>query len=210
MHTRHIPAALVTLAAAGAVLAGCGGSDTTTTDTPVSGAAVAPSSTSAAAPEAFGDADVAFVQGMIPHHEQAVEMAELAPGRTDNEQVLTLASDVATAQRPEIDQLTGFLRTWGVDPSAAPPADGDMGGMDHGGTGGMMTDADLATLGTLSGAEFDRQWLSMMIAHHEGAIEMAETERTDGENPDARALAEQIVSSQRDEIGRMAALLPQG
>jgi uncharacterized protein (DUF305 family) len=71
----------------------------------------------------------------------------------------------------------------------------------------MMSDEDMASLTTLSGAEFDREWLTMMIEHHEGAIEMAESEISDGSNPDVVEMARNIVTTQRDEIARMEQLL---
>ncbi|MGB3769919.1 MAG: DUF305 domain-containing protein [Rhodococcus sp. (in: high G+C Gram-positive bacteria)] len=153
----------------------------------------------------FNDADVMFAQMMYPHHAQAVEMADMAEGRTDNPDVSTLASAIAAAQQPEMDQMTSWLADWGLP---APDADmGSMGGMDHNSGSGMMTEQDMETLTALSGSEFDRQWLSMMIAHHTGAIEMANTEIADGSNPDAQEMARTIVATQQREIDTMQRLL---
>ncbi len=153
------------------------------------------------------DADVAFAQQMIPHHEQAVEMAELAETRAESQEVRDLAADIEAAQGPEIETMTGWLEEWGEE------VDGDgMSGMDHGEMSsddmpGMMSEEDMAALEAATGAEFDQMFLTMMIEHHEGAIEMAKTEQAEGEFPDAVALAEDIESAQADEIEAMEALL---
>jgi uncharacterized protein (DUF305 family) len=165
-------------------------------------------STGAIAATPHNDADITFAQQMIPHHEQAVEMAEFADGRTTNPLVLDLAGRVRAAQTPEIQTMTSWLRSWN-----APAADSTetMPGMDHSGHAmpGGMTDEQMATLRDTKDAEFDRQWLTMMIVHHQGAIEMAETELTTGENTDAKALAQKIIDAQEAEIREMQPLIPQ-
>lgn len=152
----------------------------------------------------FNDADVAFAQSMIPHHEQAVEMAEMAQGRASDAAVKQLADTIEAAQGPEIDTMTGWLEDWGHE---APSSD-SMDGMDSGGDmSGMMSDADMASLGTATGATFDQAFLEMMIEHHAGAIEMAKTEQQEGKNAEATALAEQIEADQVAEIAEMKDLL---
>ncbi len=160
------------------------------------------SSAQASASTEFNDADVMFAQMMYPHHAQAVEMAAMADGRTDNPEVLSLASAIAAAQQPEMDQMTAWLAEWG---QPAPTA--DMGGMDHSSGSGMMTAKGMDALMSATGSEFDRQWLTMMIAHHTGAIEMANTEISDGSNPDAQEMARTIVATQQQEIDTMQRLL---
>lgn len=163
------------------------------------------SSAPASSTAQFNDADVMFAQMMYPHHAQAVEMADMANGRTDNPEVLTLASAIAAAQQPEMDQMTAWLTEWG---QPAPSTDmGQMGGMDHSSGSGIMTTQDMDALMAASGPEFDRQWLTMMIAHHTGAIEMANTEIADGSNPDAQEMARTIVATQQQEIDTMQRLL---
>ena len=181
------------------------------TDSPMDGHSMgstssAPMSSAQASTSAqFNDADVTFAQMMYPHHAQAVEMAAIANGRTDNPEVLSLASAVEAAQQPEMDQLTAWLAQWG---QPAPSADmGEMSGMDHSADSGMMTQQDMDALMAATGPEFDRQWLTMMIAHHTGAIEMANTEIVDGSNPDAQEMARTIVSTQQQEIETMQRLL---
>lgn len=164
-----------------------------------------PSSMLASASAQFDDADVMFARMMYPHHAQAVEMAEMTQGRTDNPDVLSLASTIAAAQQPEMDRLSAWLTEWG---QPAPSADVDsMGGMDHSSGSGMMTQQDMAALTALSGSEFDRQWSTMMIAHHTGAIEMAKAEIANGSNPDAQEMARSIVATQQQEIDTMQQLL---
>lgn len=153
------------------------------------------------------DADVTFAQGMIPHHEQAIQMAALAETRAESQEVKDLAADIEAAQDPEIKTMTAWLESWGED-----VPDGDMSGMGHGDMSsdempGMMSDDEMADLMDTSGPDFDRMFLTMMIEHHEGAIEMARTEQSDGEFPDAIELAEDIETAQTAEIQAMQDLL---
>jgi uncharacterized protein (DUF305 family) len=157
----------------------------------------------------FNDADVMFAQMMYPHHAQAVEMADLVQGRTTNPQIIELAAAIKSAQGPEMTQLQQWLAQWG---KPAPTTGADMGGMDHGGSGGMsgmMSEQDMTDLAGKNGAEFDQAWLTMMIEHHTGAIEMANTEIADGSNEQAKQLARTIVQTQQTEIDTMKALQTQ-
>ncbi|WP_439659136.1 DUF305 domain-containing protein [Lentzea sp. HUAS TT2] len=141
-------------------------------------------------------ADVAFAQGMVPHHEQALDMAKLVPSRSSDDKVRALAQRVEKAQAPEITQLNGWLEEWGAK-------------QDHGGHDmtGMMSDGDMARLDKATGAEFDRLWLEMMIKHHEGAVEMAKTELAQGQDDRAKKLAQAVIDGQQQEITEMKALL---
>jgi uncharacterized protein (DUF305 family) len=150
--------------------------------------------------------DIAFAQQMIPHHSQALDMAKLVPSRSTNPKVVDLASRIEKAQDPEIQQMQGWLTTWGA------PSTSSMPGMDHGSMGsmpGMMSDADMQKLDQAKGAEFDKMWLEMMVKHHQGAVEMAKTELTKGSNADAKALAQKIIDAQQAEITEMQGLLSQ-
>ncbi len=144
-------------------------------------------------------ADVMFAQMMIPHHQQAVEMSDLAPGRSSDPELTSLAAKIKAAQAPEIATMSGWLTAWGR-PTHMPAT------MGHG-MPGMVSAADMAKLRAASGREFDRLYATFMIAHHEGAIDMAETELADGTNADAKALAQQIITSQRAEIAEMRTML---
>ena len=197
MRTSTITALIAAAAGAALVLAGCGTDSPGTSSTP--GA-----STSAVESQAqFNDADVVFLEGMYPHHAQAVEMADMVAGHTDNADVVALAAAIKAAQQPEMDRMTTWLQQWGQPVSTA-----DMSGMrdmDHG--DGMMSADQMDALTALSGTEFDRRWLTMMIEHHEGAIDMADTELVDGENPEVRQMASDIVTAQQKEIADMRAAL---
>jgi uncharacterized protein (DUF305 family) len=174
------------------------------------GASAAPSGTTAGTPDSalagaeHNDADVQFARSMIPHHRQALDMAELAVVRAQNAEVMALAEQVRSAQAPEIDMLTDLLVVWG-----APPADSSTDHSDpgHAGMGGMLSHDQMDALSAAGGAAFDSMFLEMMIVHHEGAVADAGREVTEGANPQAKQLAKQIVSGQTAEIERMRALL---
>ena len=193
---------IIGLPIAGLLLAACGdnGAD--------SGDATGGGSDSPSAAAEFNDADVTFAQGMIPHHEQAIEMAQLAAERAEREEVKQLAADIEAAQGPEIERLTTWLEAWGEDDPSGEMDHGDMNGGDSSSDmGGMMTSEDMAMLEEASGVKFDEMFLEMMIEHHRGAVTMAETEVAEGENADAIAMAEDIIATQNAEIEQMQQLL---
>ena len=173
------------------------------------------SSSPAGQPAAFNDQDVDFATNMIPHHQQAIEMAAMVPDRSTNPAVLKLAADISKAQGPEIETLKVFLVQWkqGGDtpaPSATPddPDHQGHGGMDPSmNMQGMVDAAAIANLASLKGPEFDKLWMQSMISHHEGAIEMANAEIAGGANVDAKNLAQQIVTAQQGEITQMKQML---
>ncbi len=142
-------------------------------------------------------ADIAFAQMMIPHHEQAVVMSEYALANTDNPQVLALAQEIIDAQGPEISQMTAILDRF----------DTDMGGHAGHTMAGMLTEEELTQLQVARGPEFDQLFLTGMIAHHEGAIDMADDVLASGDDSEVRALAETIVAGQQAEIEYMQDLL---
>jgi len=169
-------------------------------------APAAPAPASSAPSTAHNDADVTFVQGMIPHHSQAVDMAKLATTNTTNPKILDLSGRIEKAQAPEIQTMNGFLTSWGMS-AANSGGMGGMGGMDHGSMGGMMSDTQMQQLGQARGAEFDRMFLTMMIEHHNGAVQMAQAEISSGQNTDSKKLAQTIIDAQRAEISEMNTLL---
>lgn len=155
---------------------------------------------------AHDEADTAFAQMMIVHHQGAIEMADLAARQAQSADVQALAERISAAQGPEIETMSGWLSAWGEDPM---PADSDMAGMDHSGMDmdGRSQEEVMAELRGLSGADFDRQFLTLMIAHHQGAIEMAQTQLADGRDPQAIELAQKIIADQEAEIEEMQGLL---
>ncbi|MCR6688597.1 DUF305 domain-containing protein [Cellulomonas sp.] len=198
--TRHRLAAAAVAAALTLTLAGCASGQT-------SDSAGASSSPTAEATATHNDADASFAQMMIVHHEGALEMADLAAETAQSPDVVALAERISAAQGPEIDLMTGWLEAWG---EPGPDAMGH-GGMDHGGMDmdGMDQAGAMAALEQLSGHEFDRRFLELMTAHHQGAIEMAESEIEHGTNPDALSLARTIIDAQTAEITEMANLMGQ-
>jgi len=187
------------------VLTACGGGDSSTDGSTAAGG----SASSSASVTTHDDDDVAFAQLMTAHHEQAVEMAQLAADRAGSAEVRDLAARIEAAQGPEIETMTGWLDEWGA---SAPTSGMPMSGMDHGGhdSAGMpggMSAAELDRLTSLSGSEFDREFLTMMISHHQGALDMARTEQAAGSDPDAVALAGRIAADQTAQIGEMQALI---
>ena len=174
------------------VLVSCGGSSNSE-----------PADTTTAVSAEFNDDDVMFAQMMIPHHEQAVEMSDIAldPTVMAGDAVKKLATQIKAAQDPEIQTMTQLLSTW----KKSLPMDDSM---DHGDMmSGMLSPDDLAQLSTLRGPKFDQQWILAMIAHHEGAIEMALAVLQDGENSEVLRLADAIIKGQEAEIDEMKALV---
>ncbi|MFE0509430.1 DUF305 domain-containing protein [Streptomyces sp. NPDC058964] len=194
-------AALVAATATAAfVLAACGGDNGDSTGHTGHGTTASPAAGTGAA--AHNAQDVTFAQGMIPHHRQALEMAELAADRASSAQVKDLAARIEKAQDPEIKAMTGWLKAWGED---VPMAGMDHSG--HSGMSGMMSTADMDGLRKKSGKAFDTAFLTMMVEHHEGAVEMATTEKDKGRYGAATRMADAIVTAQNAEIKEMNQLL---
>lgn len=150
-------------------------------------------------PAEHNTADVMFAQMMIPHHQQALDMAAMVPSRTTNRKLIVMAKHIALDQQAQIGTLQELLQQWGESPDHA----------GHGAMGmaGMVDAATMDRLPTLTGAEFDDLWLQAMIAHHQGAVGMAEAEIAQGQNPAAVKMAKIIVEWQQFEIGQMHAML---
>lgn len=197
--------AITALVALGALtLAACGSNndDSTGGMSGMDSSTAASPSPSSHATGDFNDADVTFATNMIPHHQQAVEMAELAETRATDPAVKELAAQIKGAQDPEIQKMSSWLTSWGK------PVPAEMSGMDMSGQmPGMMSMDEMNKLTAMSGAGFDQMFLTMMIRHHEGAIKMARTEQDSGANADAIALAGQIATAQTEEIKTMHKLL---
>ncbi|WP_395729871.1 DUF305 domain-containing protein [Nakamurella sp.] len=226
---KRVPGAILALTL-GLTLAACGGQtqpDTDHSSTGTAGAAAPPASASAS----HNAVDVVFATMMIPHHQGAIEMSDLALAQASTPQVKDLAGRIKAAQGPEIEQMQGWLTEWDAAmPLTSTGAAGqDMGhGMDMGhgspsssgapgsiddsddfGMGAMMSmsEADMTELRSATGVAFDKLFLQQMIAHHQGAIDMAGVETARGENPQALALAAAITSSQTAEIAQMLSAL---
>jgi len=142
-------------------------------------------------------ADIMFLQMMIPHHEQAIDMSKLAITNTKNAEVLDLAARIEAAQQPEIDLMKKLLSDAGQ---------AEMPGHSMG-DNGMMTEANMAALAAAKDNSFDLLYLTGMIGHHNGAISMASAV-SDSPNSDVKTLATNIVNSQTAEIAEMMKLAP--
>jgi uncharacterized protein (DUF305 family) len=183
---KNRPAVGVLLAALSLALAGCA----------VNTNEVTPAENSQASTE-FSMNDIMFAQMMIPHHEQAVDLAALAETNTSYAIILDLASRIASAQQPEIDEMRAWLTEAGVDVE-----------MDHSmSMPGLVSDADMAEIEKAQGDDFDVLFLTHMIAHHKGAVDMANDVLASTTSPRVRELATAIVASQTAEIAEMEALL---
>lgn len=166
-------------------------------------------------------ADVAFATDMIPHHAQALSMADMTMDRSLDTEVSALVEDIRMAQAPEIEIMVTWLTDWDEeipetmrDHGNAPHDDGDSdsGGQmqdmdDMGDMPGMMSTDQMTALENASDAEFQQMWLTMMVEHHEGALAMAKKERADGQFKPAVDLAEAIISAQEKEVNAMKNLL---
>ncbi|GAA2781042.1 hypothetical protein GCM10010521_69930 [Streptomyces rameus] len=210
IRTKTRRAALAALAVTSAlVLAACGHGDADAGHTGHGSSAAPGSSAGADAPAVAHNAqDVTFAQGMIPHHRQALEMARLADGRASSARVKDLAARIEKAQDPEIRTMTGWLKSWGEDvPMAGTDHSGHsaMSGMSE--MSGMMSDADMSALEKATGKDFDARFLALMVRHHQGAVEMATTEKDKGRYGAAKDLADAVVTAQNAEIGEMKQLL---
>ncbi|TCC17407.1 DUF305 domain-containing protein [Kribbella speibonae] len=196
-HVYRTTAASAALLAAVFGVAGCGDSDAGTMPGMNHGSSP---SASASTTAVFNDADVAFATQMIPHHQQAITMADLAVKKATTAEVKKLATAIKAAQDPEIKQLSGWLTSWGKPV----PTPGEHSG--HTMTG-MMGPQEMDDLTKASGTMFDRMWTEMMIKHHQGAVAMAKTEQTTGKDTASVALAAKIQTAQTTEIATMQRLL---
>jgi uncharacterized protein (DUF305 family) len=199
----RIAAVLIALCAA-LLLTACSGSDDK------SDTAKTDQSVSTPEPPGFNADDYAFATNMIPHHQQAIELAALAPEHSANQDLIALAAKISAEQDPEIKALRVFLVQWDENPddNASHGDHGEDAG--HGPMAGMVDDATMAKLQSLNGAEFDRLWLQSMISHHQGAIEMAKAEVANGQNVDIKRMAQTMVDTQQAEITQMNQMLKGG
>jgi len=152
---------------------------------------------SAQASTGFTGADTMFLQMMIPHHQQAIDISELALQKSQNAELLALARVIIRDQTSEIEQMKSWLKEAG--------ASEDMGHAMHG-MGGMLDAAELSALAKASGKDFDTLWLKGMIGHHDGAIHMTQMIE-DASNPEIKAFGEVIVKDQTAQIIQMKKML---
>jgi len=162
-----------------------------------------------------------FAHMMVPHHQQAIEMSDIILAKPGiDPRVVELARQIKAAQGPEIAQLQDWMKQWGM-PGMGHGGMGEMPGMGHGGMGempgmgdggmsgmdGMLSPAEMDALKSAQGVEASKLFLTGMIAHHQGAITMAQNEIKNGQFPDAVSMAKSIVESQQQEIDEMNGIL---
>jgi uncharacterized protein (DUF305 family) len=177
-------------------------------------------STLADAPPSGTSAEAGFARDMQVHHNQGVQLALVVRDRTDDPAVRLLAYDIATTQAQQSGQLFGWLTQWGLPQAGREPAmmwmtrpgrSGEEHGHSAAGEGlampGLATDAQIAELTAASGVEAERIFLTLMIAHHEGAVEMAEGVLDRSDNRPVRSFAQAVVTSQVAEIELMTSML---
>lgn len=207
-------AAVVALVA----LTACSDSDSDQSAQTSSSAGVSATSVTAAP---HNQADVMFAQHMIPHHEQAIEMSDVVLAKDGiDPRVIDLANQIKAAQGPEIDRMQGWLTEWGqamptstsgMMPSGQSTTQSmpgmEMPGDSETGMNGMMSDEDMTALQNAQGVDASRLYLTQMIAHHQGAIAMAQTEIESGQYPDTIAMARTIADTQQQEITTMQTIL---
>jgi len=169
--------------------------------------ATATATTPAAGTEAHNNADVWFVRRMIPHHQQAIEMCDILLAKQGiDPRVTELANKIKAAQRPESQQMQDWLNKWG-SPTMPTMVGGDTQTPAHGGVLDQLSERELNVLRQTTGADASRLFLTQMIAHHEGAIILAQTEIEEGQYPPTVQIARSIAGTQQQEIDTMKRIL---
>lgn len=201
MNTRHprIPLALL----AALVVAGC--SAAVDTAPPAPAQPTATPTTAQRERAGYTQGDVRFMQGMIAHHAQALEMTALVPTRTQNVSIQRLAERIEVSQRDEIATMQRWLREHGEE---VPGPDAHTG--HHGMMPGMLTPEQMTRLAAAAGDQFDRLFLESMILHHQGALVMVDelfATPGAGQQSEVFAFASEVVADQGMEIERMRRVL---
>ena len=172
-------------------------------------ATISPEDAAQAVEPKFNEADVAFMQMMVPHHAQAIVMAKLAHEHAQDPKVRDLADRIRAAQGPEILMMAAWLeeRDMAVPTAAEDPSEWDHSAHGHNGMMGMLTEQQMKQLAKADGARFDRLFLQGMIQHHEGAIDMADDVAVDGIDIMVSEVAADVALTQTAEIDRMRGML---
>jgi uncharacterized protein (DUF305 family) len=156
---------------------------------------------------AEGSLDVGFLQDMVGHHSQAVQMAVWARNNTADPAVRQIAFDIESTQTSQVGRMEGWLTLWGEPLS--PPSGQYMGwmGMPTATMPGMASDEDLARLRASTGRELDVVFLQLMLRHHQGGLPMMQAAADDASVPAVQALAQSMVTSQTSESAVMTQML---
>jgi uncharacterized protein (DUF305 family) len=149
----------------------------------------------------FNAADVMFLQMMVPHLEQGLDIVRLARDRASSPEVKTLAAAIESTESAEVWTMTERLRDWRQPPTAPPNSH-----LEHGGQPDT-TAREIAALRGRSGPDFDRRFLNTLIAHQDDAIQLARLEASTGADPATIALAEQVDRSRSAQLRQMRGYL---
>jgi uncharacterized protein (DUF305 family) len=152
-------------------------------------------------------AEAGFARDMMVHHAQAVEMASIIEGKTNEPEVRSLAADIALTQQAQIGQMQGWLDVWNLSPTGTGEPMAWMGHPTDGPMPGMATPEEIERLGELPPDRADELFLRLMIPHHEAAIPMAQAAMERSDDPVVDAFAEKVVASQRAEVKNMQQML---
>lgn len=144
--------------------------------------------------------DIAFLENMVVHHQQALELTAMVPEQSTDPALLALADHVAAQQRTELQGCQAQLLQWEAPGDS--PGEHD-GAPDHRDIPGMVDQATMDKLRGLRGPAFGKLWLQSMIEHHRGAITMAHNEIEHGQSPEAISIAQSLASRQQTEIDQM-------
>ncbi|KJK45644.1 hypothetical protein UK23_25305 [Lentzea aerocolonigenes] len=189
---------VIAIAAAVLALAGCGGEAIV----PEGQGAHGHGANSAAPPppaasSRFNDADVTFVQMMVDHLQLGISLSQLAMAKATKQETKDLAGAINTTQREELSMLKSWLKLWGK-----PEQGGANLHVQHGGQP-LLDDKVINDTKEKSGAEFDLAFLNLMTGHQGAAVEMALTEKKDGQNPETTAYAERVANTRQGQIQQM-------
>jgi uncharacterized protein (DUF305 family) len=192
MHTHRLAGVVLTAVVVAGFLAGCGGTANTAPQPPGRATAIA-------GQQRHNQADITFLQGLLPHHVQSGTMTDLARTKAVSSKVKALAARIKAEQDQQLTRIRDLLGAWGV----AIPADGS----DKGSVPGMLSDQQMQQLSSASGNDFDQRFLRLMVDHQQGAIQLAQTELAQGSDPQARRIAQDTVTRQQIEINQMQKML---
>lgn len=197
----------LTLVGVGLVLAACGGGQQSVTPTPRAAPASTTLATGTAGTEAAAEFDQMFIDMMVPHHQAATEMAQIAVERAEHAELRTMAEEMIAKQQAEITQLRDWRSEWygsaETPPMSAMPMLSEMAGMQHGADGPVMDmTADIEALRNAP-EPFDLAFIDAMIPHHATAIEAAQLALNNAAHPELKDMAQQIIDDQQQEITQL-------
>lgn len=200
-----ILARLIAVLAALCLLVACGGQDDSSGDGQSDGK-IPDTPVITGEPASYNGSDITFANTTVKQHQQAIELSKLVPQRSTNAELVALADRIVATHQPEINILNVFLVQWNENPEVQTGPEAGEDTLEPS-IQGMVDDATVAKLESLSGPEFDKLWLASMISQLGGGVAIARSEIADGANADAISVAETMVAEQEADIGQMKKLL---